>query len=304
MNENASTELALETCPAQIWVQFHSQYYLIEVQGRQWTILDRVDPGQASLYPPQFVHVLRFSTIAKLYLPPHFSVTELKQWADLCEQFSIPVFLTLPACPFLPQQQYPIRWKVKRVSDRIVAAGLMVLSSPVLLSLAWLIHRDSPGSIFFKQWRVGERGRLFRIYKFRTMLPNAERSHQQVMGSQSGLHKLQHDPRVTGCGQWLRKYSLDELPQLFNVVRGEMTLVAPRPWALYDAVRISPKGQQRLNALPGITGAWQVEARSTLLDLEKVNDLDLKYLAQWSLWRDLKILLLTIPKVLSGFGAY
>jgi len=128
--------------------------------------------------------------------------------------------------------------------------------------------------------------------------------HHQVMTDQDGLHKLENDPRVTSVGRWLRRHSLDELPQLINVLRGEMSLVGPRPWALYDVVRISPDLQQRLNALPGMTGAWQVQARSTQLDISVVNRSDLQYLESWSLRRDFKFLLLTIPKVLSGFGAY
>ena len=136
------------------------------------------------------------------------------------------------------------------------------------------------------------------------MVVDAEQKHHEVMGNSKGLHKLENDPRVTFIGRWLRKYSLDELPQLFNVLRGEMSLVGPRPWALYDALRLSERGKARLNALPGITGAWQVGGRSNQLDLDAVTKWDLEYLAGWSLISDLQILLMTIPKVISGFGAY
>ena len=193
---------------------------------------------------------------------------------------------------------------MKRALDWAVAALLLILLSPMLLCLAGLIRMVSPGPIFFKQWRVGERGKLFQIIKFRTMIVGAERLHHQLMCNQDGLHKLQDDPRITPLGRWMRKYSLDELPQLLNVLRGEMSLVGPRPWALYDAVRINPELQPRLNALPGVTGAWQVESRSHLRDLNLVNRGDLKYLHTWSIKQDLKFLLLTIPKVLTGFGAY
>jgi len=150
---------------------------------------------------------------------------------------------------------------------------------------------------------VGERGRLFRIIKFRSMVTNADQLHAQVMSGQTGLHKCEDDPRVTTVGRWMRKYSLDELPQLFNVLRGEMSLVGPRPWALYDALRINGNAKRRLNSLPGVTGAWQVSARSTMLNIDAVTECDLQYLRNWSLWSDLKILLMTVPKVLSGFGA-
>jgi lipopolysaccharide/colanic/teichoic acid biosynthesis glycosyltransferase len=136
------------------------------------------------------------------------------------------------------------------------------------------------------------------------MVVDAEKLHHQVMGDLPGLHKREDDPRVTRLGRWMRQYSLDELPQLINVLRGEVSLVGPRPWALYDAVRISPEGQRRLNARPGITGLWQVKARAHLLDIEAVNHWDLEYLSTWTLWQDLKLLVMTVPKVLSGSGAY
>lgn len=173
-----------------------------------------------------------------------------------------------------------------------------------MLLVALSIKFNSSGPIFYCQWRVGTRGQLFKIYKFRTMTVDAELKHHEVMKAQEGLHKVENDPRVTFVGKWLRKYSLDELPQLINVLKGEMSLVGPRPWALYDALRLGKLGQQRLNALPGITGAWQVESRSNQLDLNDVTKCDLEYLYSWSLIQDLKILLLTVPKVISGFGAY
>ncbi|MGB3405396.1 MAG: heterocyst development glycosyltransferase HepC [Microcoleaceae cyanobacterium] len=228
----------------------------------------------------------------------------LKQWADWSYTASKPCFIRFPNLSQIPQKQKPLQWRCKRLFDWVVAAMLLTLLSPLMLALTILILIDSPGPVFFKQWRVGYRGQLFQIIKFRSMKIDAEQHHHQVMGNQSGLHKHQDDPRVTALGRFLRKYSLDELPQLFNVLRGEMSLVGPRPWALYDAIRIEAKSQKRLNALPGITGAWQVEDRSNLLDLDVVNQRDLQYLQDWSLREDLSILWRTIPKVLSGSGAY
>jgi lipopolysaccharide/colanic/teichoic acid biosynthesis glycosyltransferase len=148
-----------------------------------------------------------------------------------------------------------IYWQVKRCLDWLAALTLLVIFSPLMLAIALLIKIFAPGSIFFAQWRVGERGKLFKIYKFRTMQVDAEAQHHELMGEQTGLHKLLLDPRITQLGKWLRKYSLDELPQLFNVIRGDMSLVGPRPWALYDALRLEQSDIKRLNALPGITGA-------------------------------------------------
>ncbi|MGF1496392.1 MAG: heterocyst development glycosyltransferase HepC [Elainellaceae cyanobacterium] len=244
------------------------------------------------------------SPVRRVYLDPVMEPSMLKAWADVCKATGKLVYLRVPAAPDMPQVRWPSLWRAKRLADWLVAAFLLVVLSPLMLTLAIWIRLDSPGPIFFRQWRVGSEGRLFRICKFRSMQPDAETRHHEVMGSQTGLHKLERDPRVTRIGYWLRKLSLDELPQLLNVLRGEMTLVGPRPWALYDAVRIKPELQGRLNALPGITGAWQVSARSNELDLYAVTCRDLSYLKRWSVTQDLKILLLTLPRVLFGSGAY
>lgn len=247
---------------------------------------------------------LQRSPVQLVKLDLSLGEAQLKTWADACHKARKVAYVRLPATSQLPQKQHPLNWQLKRAFDWFIAALLLILFSPVMLWVAFLIALFSPGPIFFYQWRVGERGKLFKIIKFRTMEIDAEQLHHQVMGSQEGLHKLKDDPRITVLGRWIRRYSLDELPQLFNVLRGEMSLVGPRPWALYDVVRISPDLHHRLNALPGITGAWQVEARATMRDLGTVNRGDLRYLHGWSLWKDLRFLLLTIPKVIAGFGAY
>jgi len=261
------------------------------------------------LLPPltgkeRLVECLAKSPVMLVCLSPDMGEEHIRFWADVCLQAGKPLYLSLKGSPQLPHKVFPWGWHMKRSLDWLVAALLVTVLSPLFLVLALLVKSSSPGPIFFQQWRVGERGKLFRIIKFRTMQANAEQLHHQVMQNQAGLHKLQQDPRVTPMGYWLRKYSLDELPQLFNVLRGEMSLVGPRPWALYDAIRITPDLRHRLKALPGITGAWQVAARSTVVDLNLVNSCDLKYLNTWSLGQDLKFLVLTIPKVLTGFGAY
>ncbi|MBW4490177.1 MAG: sugar transferase [Trichocoleus desertorum ATA4-8-CV12] len=281
-----------------------------ELKWRQKQLLVRLAHTNDRLHLPSLdsqrwlVACLKRSPVRLISLAPDVGEEKLRYWADASAQAGKSLFLTIPNTPELPKKQSGGSWWIKRLLDRVAAAIAILLLSPVFLAIALVIHLQSPGPILFCQWRVGERGRLFRIYKFRTMIVNAEELHHQVMGNQQGLHKHENDPRITPNGRWLRKYSLDELPQLFNVLRGEMSFVGPRPWALYDAVRISPDVRQRLNALPGITGAWQVMARSNLRDIDMVNRSDLKYLRHWSLWKDLKILLLTVPKVLSGFGAY
>jgi lipopolysaccharide/colanic/teichoic acid biosynthesis glycosyltransferase len=225
-------------------------------------------------------------------------------WADTCRQAQKKVFLRITSSHQILDRYNGFCWSIKRFLDWGSAAILLLLLSPIMLAIAFLVKLSSPGRVLFRQWRVGKRGKLFQIYKFRTMSIDAEQQHHEVMGDRNGLHKLENDPRITFLGKWLRKFSLDELPQLLNVLRGEMSLVGPRPWALYDALRLGEAGNERLNALPGITGAWQVKSRSKLLDLNAVTKCDLEYLYSWSLIRDFKILLLTVPKVLSGSGAY
>ena len=234
---------------------------------------------------------------------PEIGEARLKQLANVCQSSKKSVFLRLPHADELPQKNKAIAWSVKRLIDWLAALVILFVLSPVMLVLAAIISSTSSGSIFFHQWRVGEQGRLFRIIKFRTMITDADKLHHLVMTGQTGLHKCEHDPRITSVGRWMCKYSLDELPQLFNVLLGDMSLVGPRPWALYDALRINGDGKRRLNSLPGVTGAWQVSARSTMLNLDAVTECDLSYLRNWTLWSDLKILLMTVPKVLSGFGA-
>ncbi len=247
---------------------------------------------------------LRNSWVKRICVDRALGEQGIKLWADTCHQANKPIFIRIPSNSELPNCRQTNYWRFKRFFDWLAALILLVIFSPLMLMIALLIKIFAPGSIFFSQWRVGERGKLFKIYKFRTMAVDAEHQHHQVMGNQKGLHKLAIDPRITSVGKWLRKYSLDELPQLFNVLRGEMSLVGPRPWALYDALRLEQGGKGRLNALPGITGAWQVENRSRLLDLNAVNQGDLEYLRSWSLIRDLEILLLTVPKVISGSDAF
>jgi lipopolysaccharide/colanic/teichoic acid biosynthesis glycosyltransferase len=247
---------------------------------------------------------LKRSSVQTIHVPINLDETTLKLWANACQKARKAIFLRIPNTQALPKKTAGVSWVLKLLCDRTIAGIGLILLSPIFLALVILIKLLSPGPIFFSQWRVGERGKLFKIVKFRTMVVGAEQIHHTLMSNQTGLHKLKDDPRITPLGHWMRKYSLDELPQIINVLRGEMSLVGPRPWALYDAIRIQADAQHRLNALPGITGFWQALSRSNLKDINEVTQLDLRYLRDWSLWSDLKILLLTVPKVLTGSGAY
>jgi lipopolysaccharide/colanic/teichoic acid biosynthesis glycosyltransferase len=187
--------------------------------------------------------------------------------------------------------------------------GLIVFAA-VLLAIALLIRLDSPGPVVFGQMRRGHRGRPFRMLKFRTMVADAEQrlGGLEARNESAGgvLFKMRHDPRVTRLGRFLRRSSLDELPQLINVLKGEMSLVGPRPLQLRDSERLrdaDPRGyRRRLEVLPGLTGSWQVGGRSEL-DYQQMVELDLDYVANHSLGRDLEIIGQTIGAVLGRRGA-
>ncbi len=197
---------------------------------------------------------------------------------------------------------------VKRGFDLTIAAILLMVGSPILLTIALLIKLDSPGPIFFRQTRLGLKGRHIKVWKFRTMVINADQLMKELEAKneiQGGvLFKMKDDPRVTKVGKFLRQYSLDELPQLINVLVGQMSLVGPRPLPLRDVEGFAPHHFARQNVLPGITGLWQVSGRSDIIDFENAFRLDIMYINNWSLLLDFKILLRTVQVVLNKTGAY
>lgn len=195
----------------------------------------------------------------------------------------------------------------KRAID-VVGAGLLVFTlAPLLVLLAVLVRCEGPGPILFRQQRVGQGGRLIHIYKFRSMVLDAEAClaelHSRNEMVDGPLFKLRADPRVTKVGHWMRRFSLDELPQLFNVLAGSMSLVGPRPALPSEVERYSARVKRRLWVTPGLTGLWQVGGRSDL-PWDEGLELDLQYVERASVVLDLWILLRTIPAVLFGRGAY
>ena len=195
---------------------------------------------------------------------------------------------------------------IKRVVDVIVSFSLLFALAPILLSIAVLIKLTSPGPIFFVQTRMGNGKRPFQIFKFRTMVQNAETLMSQLEHlneTQGPTFKLRDDPRVTPIGRFLRKTSLDELPQLINVLIGDMSLVGPRPLPLRDYQGFSQDWhRKRFSVKPGITCLWQIMGRSTI-GFDEWMALDIRYIDQWSVWLDIKILFRTIPAVIRGSGA-
>jgi exopolysaccharide biosynthesis polyprenyl glycosylphosphotransferase len=202
--------------------------------------------------------------------------------------------------------QRDLRLVVKRVVDIVGAAAALVALAPLLLTIALAIKLTSPGPVIFAQERYGLNRRRIRIYKFRTMVAGAEQlqdSVEHLNEAEGPVFKITHDPRVTLLGKVLRRTSLDELPQLVNVLRGEMSLVGPRPLPLRDVTRFSdPTHLRRFSVPPGLTCLWQISGRSRLGFHDWIR-LDLKYIDEWSLTLDLRILLLTIPAVVRGSGA-
>jgi exopolysaccharide biosynthesis polyprenyl glycosylphosphotransferase len=199
-------------------------------------------------------------------------------------------------------------WSVvtKRFVDILVSASMSLLLLPVFLLTALMIKLTSPGPVFFVQKRIGLNKRHFGIYKFRTMCVDAEKRMKEIehLNEVSGpVFKIKNDPRITPIGKFLRKTSIDELPQLFNVLKGDMSLVGPRPLPLRDYEGFSEDWQRRrFSVRPGVTCLWQIGGRSSI-SFEQWMELDLQYIDKWSLLLDFEILLKTIPAVLKGSGA-
>jgi exopolysaccharide biosynthesis polyprenyl glycosylphosphotransferase len=194
----------------------------------------------------------------------------------------------------------------KRTFDIVVSAVALLLLSPLTLLVALLIKATSPGPVLYRQVRSGLGGRHFTLYKFRTMVENAENERPALSAFnelRGPVFKMSNDPRVTPLGRWLRRFSIDELPQFWNVLLGDMSFVGPRPALPAEVEQYEPWQRRRLRMRPGLTCTWVLEGRNSV-EFDRVIQLDLSYIDNWSLWLDLKISLLTIPLVLTGKGAY
>jgi exopolysaccharide biosynthesis polyprenyl glycosylphosphotransferase len=200
--------------------------------------------------------------------------------------------------------------RLKRGLDLVAGAATVVLLSPLLAACAIAIKLDTPGPVLFRQRRVGRNDTAFELLKFRSMCNGADDHKQAVAnlnvhggGTQTGMFKIPGDPRITRVGAFLRRYSLDELPQLFNILRGEMSFVGPRPLIETEDRQVQGRFRRRLGITPGLTGLWQVHGRSDIPFQEMVT-LDYLYVTNWSLWGDVKLLMRTASAVLRGRGAY
>lgn len=195
----------------------------------------------------------------------------------------------------------------KRAFDVAFSAAVLLLLSPLFAALALLIKLEDRGPVFFRQVRIGRHGEEFFMYKFRSMRPDAEQRLKELLArnqhAEGVTFKLKNDPRVTRIGHWLRKFSLDELPQFYNVLIGDMSVVGPRPPVPREVALYTLADRRRLAVLPGITCIWQVSGRSQI-DFHGQVELDVRYIETRGFWNDLRIISKTLPAVIAGTGAY
>ena len=271
---------------------------------------------------PQILMTERLQEV--IIADPDFPEEQAIELVDLCHQRGVTVQVApstmeilIERAEFMPGQTVPlftlrppvfegIDYALKRTFDLVVASVTLVLLSPVLLAIAVAVKLSSRGPAIYRSVRPGMAGKPFSCFKFRTMREHADQIQADLepLNEQSGaLFKIREDPRLTKAGRFLRRFSLDELPQLANVIRGEMSLVGPRPLPMRDFERLEEWHKKRYLVLPGITGLWQVSGRSEL-DFDDLVRLDFLYLERWSVFLDLSILLKTIPAVLSRRGAF
>jgi exopolysaccharide biosynthesis polyprenyl glycosylphosphotransferase len=248
---------------------------------------------------------------------------EMQAAIKLCERFGVP--FALPAHPFrmdrarardrhavpdgylhfVTHAPRPHQMAVKRLFDIVSSAAALLALSPLLLGVALIIKVTSRGPIFFKQKRVGLHGKTFEMLKFRSMVVNAEelKAKLEAMNEQTGpVFKMKNDPRITPIGRFIRKYSIDELPQLINVLRGEMSVVGPRPPLPKEVEKYAAWQRRRLSVRPGLTCIWQVSGRNQI-SFEEWMYLDMQYIDNWTLLTDLSLVLKTVPVVITGRGA-
>jgi exopolysaccharide biosynthesis polyprenyl glycosylphosphotransferase len=303
----------------------HSEW-IIQNRTLGYSVVSRVECHQiTSAWIEEFDRILRYKKIDEvLLLPGMESDKNFSKFIHYCEDLEINInwipldsgnlgYWLIPSAqegiPFLTFEKSAISipWRfVKRGFDLLFATLFLLVFSPVLLLIALLVLISSGWPILYSQTRVGINGKTFKFYKFRSMIKDADQRLSEV----ENVHKRDHvifkskdDPRITPIGRILRKYSLDELPQFFNVINNSMSVVGPRPALTREVSLYNSTYERRLNAKPGITGPWQISGRSDL-DLQTSISLDLNYLTNWSFTRDLWIIIATIGAVFRGKGAY
>ena len=292
----------------------------------RWQVVGRYDLASGKW--DEFQKLLHDAAVERvIFAAKHSEFDKIATAVEMCEvrgieawisanfmqtQVARPSFDSIQGNPMLVLRSTPdLSWELvcKGLMDRVGALLLIACSLPLWVVVAIMIKIQSPGPIFYRQERAGRYGRPFWMWKFRTMIVDAEKKldelKQQAGNQMSGpVFKLEHDPRIFPFGRILRKFSIDELPQFINVLLGDMSLVGPRPMAMYELPHIERSEHRRkLSVRPGLTCIWQVSGRNQITSFEEWVDLDLKYIDNWSLWLDIKLLVLTIPAVLFAKGA-
>ena len=285
-----------------------AEFCLTESSAQQLIELIHEHSVSGVLVSPKHAQLERVEAIIQLceiegieaWLVADFFATQIAR-ASFDEMFGHPLLV------FRSTPETSWQMMAKLLLDFFGTALLLVAAAVPMLVIALLVKLTSPGPVLFRQQRSGLNGTPFTIFKFRTMMSNAEQFKHELaaMNEMSGpVFKVTNDPRVTPIGKWLRKWSLDELPQLFNVLRGEMSLVGPRPLPVDEVKRFSDLAhRRRLSVKPGLTCLWQVKGRNKISDFKEWVRLDLEYIDNWSIWLDLSILLRTVPAVFSTSGA-
>lgn len=271
------------------------------------------------------LEVLEKRPVGEVYIAGRTLVhgQEMQKIVRSCEQIGMPFALPVHALQFerarllsssaatdgylhyISTDTRPVQYAVKRLVDIVCSAAALVILSPLLLAVAAIIKITSPGPVLFRQQRVGLHGAYFNLLKFRSMVVNADAMKDQLLAQneQTGpVFKMKHDPRVTPIGRFIRKFSIDELPQLVNILRGDMTIVGPRPAVPREVAQYKLWQRRRLSVRPGLTCYWQVGGRNAI-GFEEWMQLDLRYVDNWSLVEDAKLILATFPVVIFGKGA-
>jgi exopolysaccharide biosynthesis polyprenyl glycosylphosphotransferase len=303
----------------QIFSALLSEDQLAEVE-----VVEVIDIRQQPI--PELVRALHRHSVGRvIFLTSRTELSRVEEAIGACEiegveawlvadfirtSIARPVFDLFGSQPMLVFRSTPdLSWSllIKRSVDLVGSSIALIILAPLMLVVAILIRITSPGPAIFAQTRCGKHGEPFKMFKFRSMYSDAEQRRHELeeYNQMSGpVFKLDEDPRITPLGLWLRRYSIDELPQLFNVFTGQMSLVGPRPLPTYEVENFAnPAQRRRLSVKPGITCLWQISGRNEVRDFETWVKLDLDYIDNWSIWLDFQILLFTIPAVLGGSGA-
>jgi exopolysaccharide biosynthesis polyprenyl glycosylphosphotransferase len=302
-------------------------YNIIGFIDDYWTGLDKIDKNRFKLLGgiDDLKKILEKKVIDEVIicLPIKTFYNKINMLINLCEEQGVTVRIIanlfnmkiaqsyidhLDNIPILTLHSIPtdqIQLLIKRLFDIFLSIIMLIMISPLFLLIGIIIWLDDKGPVFFTQERVGLNKRLFKLIKFRTMVVNAEQLKKsiEINNEVSGpVFKIKNDPRLTRVGKFLRRTSLDELPQFLNVLKGEMSLVGPRPPIMSEVVQYELANRRRLSMKPGITCIWQISGRSNI-PFDKWMELDLEYIDNWSILTDFKILLKTIPAVIRGSGA-